>query len=114
MGRVRAPQGRPTGPDVKDCVPVIRRQHVKTSGDVKVTFVLDDDVHDGAVSVVGDFNDWRPGTHVLRRRSNGTRSAAVTVAAGSAVRFRYLGDGGRWFDDPGADAHDRDGGLLYC
>nr|WP_157527476.1 isoamylase [Kibdelosporangium sp. MJ126-NF4] len=70
---------------------------------VTVTWVLPVDVHDGPVSVVGCFNDWRPGTHVLGRRSNGTRSVSWTAAAGTETRFRYLGDGGRWFSDP--DVH---------
>jgi hypothetical protein len=28
------------------------------------------------------------------------------------VRFRYLGEGGRWFDEPDADAHDGDASVL--
>jgi 1,4-alpha-glucan branching enzyme len=70
----------------------------------KIQFVLPDDIHDGAVSVVGSFNDWRPGTHRLVRRSNGTRSVSVAVPRGQELRFRYLGNGGVWFDDP--DAHE--------
>ncbi len=70
----------------------------------KIQFVLPDDIHDGAVSVVGSFNDWRPGVHRLVRRSNGTRSVSVAVPRGQEVRFRYLGNGGVWFDDP--DAHE--------
>ena len=66
----------------------------------KVQLVLPDNVHDGPVSAVGTFNDWTPGRHRLIRRSNGTRSVTVTVAAGQDVSFRYLGSGGRWFDDP--------------
>lgn len=68
----------------------------------KVQLVLPDNIHDGPVSVVGTFNDWTPGRHRLIRRSNGTRSVTVTVAAGQQLRFRYLGSGGRWFDDPDA------------
>ena len=68
-------------------------------GTVRVTFTLPADEPGGAVSVVGDFNGWDPFAHPLRRRSNGTRSAAVTVRAGSTLHFRYLGEGGVWFDD---------------
>jgi hypothetical protein len=58
--------------------------HRKKAADgITVTFVLDDavldDAPEGPVSVVGDFNDWTPGTHVLRRRSNGTRSVTATL-----------------------------------
>ena len=78
-------------------------------GTVRVTFTLPADEPDGAVSVVGNFNDWNPFAHPLRRRANRTRSAAVTVPAGSTLHFRYLAEGGRWFDDetlPGSDGRD--------
>lgn len=68
-------------------------------GGVRVTFVLRQDLPPGRVSVVGDFNNWRPGAHELRPRSNGTRSVAVTVPAGATMRFRYLGEGGHWCNE---------------
>ena len=73
----------------------------KPSGEgmVKVTFSLPANEPAGAVSVVGDFNNWDPSAHPLRARSNRTRSASVTVPAGSTLRFRYLAEGGMWFDD---------------
>jgi 1,4-alpha-glucan branching enzyme len=88
---------------------VIRRKAVEDG--VAVTFVVDCDL-DGQVSVVGDFNDWTPGAHLLRRRSNGTRSVTATLPAGRRVHFRYLASGGRWFNDPEADGHDGQGSLL--
>jgi 1,4-alpha-glucan branching enzyme len=77
---------------------------IKTSkpgrdGTVRVTFTLPADEPDRAVSVVGNFNGWDPFAHPLRRRANQTRSAAVTVKAGSTIHFRYLAEGGLWFDD---------------
>jgi hypothetical protein len=77
---------------------------IKTSrpgrdGNVRVTFTLPADEPDGTVSVVGSFNDWNPFAHALRRRANRTRSAAVSVQAGSTLHFRYLAEGGVWFDD---------------
>jgi 1,4-alpha-glucan branching enzyme len=85
---------------------VIRRSKVAKSNEVKLTFALPQDSPAGPVSVVGDFNDWTPGTHVLSKRANGTRSVVLTVPAGSTVRFRYLGDNGHWFDDPDAERMD--------
>jgi hypothetical protein len=78
----------------------------------KVQFVLPDDVHDGPVSAVGNFNHWQPGRHRLVRRSNGTRSVTVTVPAGEAVHFRYLGSGGVWFDDPETAVADGGGVVV--
>jgi hypothetical protein len=86
---------------------------IKSDGtSMKISFVLPDDVHDGPVSAVGTFNDWRPGVHKLVRRSNGTRSVSVAVPAGSEIRFRYLGEGGVWFDDEDAHAITEQGSLV--
>jgi 1,4-alpha-glucan branching enzyme len=69
------------------------------TGGVRLTFVLRPDAPRGRVSVVGDFNGWQPGIHELRPRSNGMRSVAVTVPAGTRVRFRYLGENGHWCNE---------------
>lgn len=68
-----------------------------------ITFALPSDHPAGKVSVVGNFNDWTPGAAALKKRSNGTMSATVTVASDYIVAFRYLGEGGQWFDDADAD-----------
>ena len=90
---------------------MIRRSKVAKSAEVKITFSLPQDQPDGPVSVVGDFNDWTPGKHVLAKRTNGTRSVSVTVPAGTSFRFRYLGENGHWFDDEEAP-RDGDAGRI--
>ena len=80
-------------------------------GTTTVTFVLPGDVHDGPVSVVGDFNAWTPGAHPLVRRWNGTRSAKVEVGEGR-FEFRYLAAGGAWLDEPEALEHHGDNAVL--
>ncbi len=81
-------------------------------GTVRVTFALPMDEPGGAVSVVGNFNDWNPFTHPLRKRANRTRSAAVTVQAGSTLHYRYLAEGGVWFDDESVPAQDGRGAAI--
>jgi hypothetical protein len=95
----------------------VERYVIKTSrpgrdGAVRVTFALPVDEPGGAVSVVGSFNDWNPFTHPLRKRANRTRSAAVTVQAGTTLHFRYLAEGGVWFDDESVPAQDGQGAAL--
>jgi hypothetical protein len=86
----------------------------ETKGDVThVTFVLPSDQPGGKVSVVGDFNGWTPGAHQLVRRSNGTRSVKVAVPTGHRFGFRYLAEGGRWFDDPAIEQRDAENGLVH-
>lgn len=87
--------------------------NIKSNGtSTRIQFVLPDGIHDGPVSAVGTFNDWVPGVHKLVRRSNGTRSVSVAVPAGQAVKFRYLGAGGVWFDDEDAHAITPEGSLI--
>ena len=75
---------------------MIKLSHTATN--VKVTFALPHDRSLVGCSVVGDFNGWQPGKHLMCRRSNGTRSVAVTLPRGSRLRFRYLGADGNWFN----------------
>jgi 1,4-alpha-glucan branching enzyme len=83
-----------------------------SGGTVRVTFVLPAAEPAGAVSVVGDFNDWNPYAHPLRKRGSGIRSAVVTLPAGTTLRFRYLAEGGIWFDDDTAGASDGPGVTI--
>jgi 1,4-alpha-glucan branching enzyme len=90
---------------------------IKTSkpgrnGTVRVTFALPADQPSGPVSVVGNFNNWDPFAHPLRRRANQTRSAAVIVKAGTTLHFRYLADGGVWFDDESIPAENGRGVTI--
>ena len=78
---------------------MIKVSRAVRDGSVRVTFALPASEPAGAVSVVGDFNNWNPFAHPLRKRSNGTRSTVVTTTPGSTLRFRYLAEGGRWFND---------------
>jgi 1,4-alpha-glucan branching enzyme len=75
--------------------------------EVRVTFAVPTTV--GQVSVVGDFNGWSPEATPLKARSNGTRSAAVVLPIGQIYRFRYLAEGGCFFDDEASDAHEPNG-----
>jgi 1,4-alpha-glucan branching enzyme len=81
-----------------------RRRNRSTT---KVTFSLPADEPAGTVSVVGDFNDWQPGSHTLAPSSYGTRAVSVTLPRDQTYAFRYLGQNGYWFDEP--DAPDTDG-----
>ena len=84
----------------------------RTADRVKVTFALPLHPSSGRCSVVGDFNEWLPGSHELRKRANGTRSASVTVPKGTRLRFRYLGEDGKWFNDPDVTDHDGSDNVL--
>jgi 1,4-alpha-glucan branching enzyme len=78
---------------------MVKTSRPQRDGMVRVTFALPVAEPAAPVSVVGDFNDWDPFAHPLRVRSNRTRSVSVRVPSGSTLRFRYLAEGGLWFDD---------------
>ena len=76
----------------------------KSAGDtVKVTLALPQCESLGAVSVLGDFNEWNEWSHPLKKRSNGTRSVVVEIPVGRAYHFKYLAEDGTWFNDDEAD-----------
>lgn len=80
------------------------------SGGRKITFTLPAD-EVGAVSVVGNFNDWTPGAHPLVKRG-AKKSVSVVVPADYIAVFRYLEEGGRWFDEPEASFIDSGASVL--
>ena len=90
----------------------------RTADRVKITFALPLEGPAGRCSVVGDFNEWIPGSHELRKRANGTRSATVTVPRGTRLRFRYLGEDGNVVQRPRRGAprrrRQRGGRLSGC
>jgi hypothetical protein len=70
------------------------------NGDVLVTFMIDDE---RPVSVVGDFNSWDPQRDSFVEELDGRRYVTVSVPADTVTSFRYLADGGEFYDDPAAD-----------
>ncbi|MFD3547907.1 isoamylase early set domain-containing protein [Streptomyces sp. NPDC058655] len=84
----------------------------RRKGRTEVTFVLPADTPPGPVSVVGDFNEWKPGTHELSPRPDGTRAVTVTLAAEVSHSFRYLAAGDYWFNDDSAEGRDGNSRLT--
>ncbi|MFJ6784415.1 hypothetical protein [Streptomyces yangpuensis] len=73
-------------------------------GRTEVTFVLPAVTPTRPVSVVGDFNGWKPGTHELAPRPDGTRAVTVALAAEASHSFRYLAAGDYWFNDDSVES----------
>ncbi len=81
---------------------MIRCEPARGGDQVKVTFAIPADGTDERVSVVGDFNDWDPVATPLARRAE-TLRASILLDADRRYAFRYLAEGGRWFNDDEAD-----------
>ncbi|MFJ2031702.1 isoamylase early set domain-containing protein [Streptosporangium sp. NPDC087985] len=91
---------------------MIKRGKPTKNGQVKITFTVPAEQPLRGISVVGDFNNWDPYAHPMQRKDNGTYQVSLTVPSQQPIRFRYLADGGVWFDDADADHHDEHGGHL--
>ncbi|MER7762257.1 hypothetical protein [Streptomyces sp. NPDC097619] len=79
----------------------------------EVTFVLPPYTPPGPVSVVGDFNDWRPGVHTLEPRPDGKRAVTVALPTSQVHSFRYLAAGDYWFSDDTAGDFDGPNSRLH-
>jgi 1,4-alpha-glucan branching enzyme len=94
---------------------MIKKEAVKKTNQVKLSFVLPADSTRPRISVVGDFNQWDPDAHPMAKRNNGTVSASVLLDPGQRVRFRYYIPPGEWFNDETADAYEPgDFGAANC
>ncbi len=83
---------------------MLKRRSIKGTNKVKISFALPEDHPHLPASVVGDFNDWDPEAHPLKKRSNNTYSAVITLEKGKRYLFRYRSAEGHWFNDE--DAHE--------
>jgi len=85
---------------------MIRKRNIKNSEQVKVSFVLPVE-HDQAKgsAIVGDFNDWDASANLLKKRSNGTYSAVITLDKGQKYMYRYVSVDGTWFNVADADEY---------
>jgi 1,4-alpha-glucan branching enzyme len=93
---------------------MIKIQLKAKTGEARVTFSIDSDDPRLPASVVGDFNDWDPEVHPLRRRSNGTASASVTLEPGYSYAFRYYNNDGYFDDEQVADRRPNPFGTSDC
>lgn len=84
----------------------MRKAYIKPGKWCRVTFEhLDEPATE--VSVCGEFNEWDPSKHPLKKRRDGRFTATVMLLAGQRYRFRYLVDGTRWENDHAADEYVR-------
>lgn len=80
------------------------KSYLKTKkGVVKVTFELPSDVQAHKAVVVGEFNNWDPAATPLKRKKDGSFSAALNLEIGKEYRYKFYLDGGRWENDPNPD-----------
>jgi 1,4-alpha-glucan branching enzyme len=85
----------------------VSKRYLKTKPVSKVTFMLPNEIADGAAtaSLVGDFNGWNPEATRMRRLKTGEFKVTVDLEIGREYQYRYLLDDGRWTNDDDADRY---------
>ncbi|OGQ01209.1 MAG: hypothetical protein A2026_10165 [Deltaproteobacteria bacterium RBG_19FT_COMBO_46_12] len=66
-----------------------------------------------SVSIAGDFNDWNPTSHLMKRDKKGAWKASLNLAPGT-YQYRFFVDG-EWQSDPSCtDCVENPFGTLNC
>ncbi len=84
---------------------MLKKNYSKTGSTCRVTFKLPKDVSAETVHLCGEFNDWSPAKHPMKKLKDGSFSVTVSLEPGQSYRFRYLLDNERWENDWDADAY---------
>ena len=85
----------------------MKKVYMKNGSVCQVTFRLPHAAAPDAqqVSVVGDFNNWDPEAHPLKKLKNGDFTAKINLQSGRDYQFRYWIDLQRWENDWQADRY---------
>ncbi|MEM8962137.1 MAG: isoamylase early set domain-containing protein [Acidobacteriota bacterium] len=82
---------------------MLKKSYSKTGRSCRVTFKVPPPVEADQVALVGEFNEWEPEAHRLKKRKDGSFSLTVSLDSGRDYRFRYLVDGEVWTNDDEPD-----------
>ena len=99
----------------------ITKKNLKTKPVCKVKFHISAAEAGEAqnISLCGDFNQWDPASHPMRRQKSGDFSLELELPTGTTQRFRYFTDTLLWLNDAEADGYEHcafahaDNSLLY-
>jgi 1,4-alpha-glucan branching enzyme len=87
--------------------PAAKKEKVKK---VNFTFMAP---HAESVLIAGDFNDWNPTSHPMKRDKKGVWKASLNLAPGT-YQYRFFVDG-EWQSDPSCpDCVENQFGTLNC
>lgn len=84
----------------------MKKSYTKTGKTCRVTFSLPEGVTAKKVALCGDFNEWDPSSHPMKKRKSGMYSLTLSLPADKRYHFRYLLDGKRWENDWNADSYE--------
>lgn len=82
-----------------------RKEYTKTGRSCRVTFELPAEVNAQTASLCGDFNDWDPASHPMKRRKDGSYNVTISLKPGRKYRYRFWLDNERWENDWSAESY---------
>ncbi len=96
-----------SGEDSSQQTQGIQKNYRKNKNLCQVTFCLPADVAAGAakVAIAGDFNNWNPATHLMKKKKNGDYVIKLDLEPAREYQFRYVIDETRWENDRNADRY---------
>ena len=71
----------------------------------RVTFDLPKGIEAEKISLCGEFNNWNPKAHPMKKRKDGRWSITISLKTGNAYRYKYLLDGKHWENDWNAERY---------
>ena len=87
---------------------VLQARLARVSSQVQVHFTLEAPSA-SRVSLVGDFNGWRPGQLNLKPAQNGVWEITIALRKGAIYTYNFLIDDERWMPDPHSESQIDDG-----
>ena len=83
----------------------IKKEFIPEKGICRVRFTLHESIlnHANRVAIVGDFNSWQTGKHLMRKNKDGHFTAKIELPIGKVYQFRYLIDKYTWDNEWDAD-----------
>jgi len=88
---------------------MIEKKYLNTRDVCKVTFTLPEDIHAHFIALCGEFNDWNPSAHPMKKIRGSGYVVTLILKTGRSYQFKYVLDGNRWENDPQADRYVPDG-----
>jgi 1,4-alpha-glucan branching enzyme len=82
-----------------------KKEYTKTGRSCRVTFELPAEVNAQTACLCGEFNDWDPTSHPMKRRKDGSFNLTISLKPGKEYRYRFLLDNERWENDWSAESY---------
>ena len=67
----------------------MKKTYAKNGASCRVTFTIPAEIGAVSVALCGEFNEWDPEKHPLKKRKDGSFSTTISLKTGSSYRFRY-------------------------